>query len=84
MLATVHLGDPLLAESAADCGGADEPAGQDYSLPSVSVDNERGMRMAVAHLAGLGHTRIAHIAGPRRSSTGGRTAASSRDGGARL
>ncbi|HEV3288800.1 MAG TPA: LacI family DNA-binding transcriptional regulator [Streptosporangiaceae bacterium] len=72
VLATVHLGDPLLAESAR----ADLPAvlmnrlADDYSLPSVSVDNERGIRMAVAHLAQLGHTRIAHIAGPQEVSTG--------------
>src|SRR5262252_6049910 len=43
---------------------------QDHSLDSVSVDNERGMRMAVAHLAAEGHTRIAHIAGPQEVSTG--------------
>jgi LacI family transcriptional regulator len=72
VLATVHLGDPLLAESAR----ADLPVvlmnrlAHDYSLPSVSVDNERGVRMAVSHLAGLGHTRIAHIAGPQEVSTG--------------
>src|SRR5512142_3020402 len=72
VLATVHLGDPLLAESArADLPGVlMSRLPQDYSLPSVSVDNERGIRMAVAHLAGLGHTRIAHIAGPQEVSTG--------------
>jgi LacI family transcriptional regulator len=43
---------------------------QDYSFPSVSVDNEQGARMAVTHLARLGHTRIAHIAGPQEASTG--------------
>jgi len=43
---------------------------QDHSLDSVSVDNERGMRMAVAHLAAEGHKRIAHIAGPQEVSTG--------------
>jgi LacI family transcriptional regulator len=42
----------------------------DHSLPSVSVDNERGMSMAVAHLAAEGHRRIAHIAGPQEVSTG--------------
>jgi LacI family transcriptional regulator len=36
----------------------------------VSVDNESGMRMAVAHLIGQGHRRIAHIAGPQEVSTG--------------
>ena len=43
---------------------------EDYSIPSVSVDNERGVRMAVSHLAALGHRRIAHIAGPQDLSTG--------------
>ena len=43
---------------------------QDHSLDSVSVDNERGMRMAVAHLAAEGHRRIAHIAGPQEVLTG--------------
>ncbi len=72
VLATVQLGDPLLAEAAR----ADLPVvlmnrlAQDHSVPSVSVDNERGIRMAVAHLATLGHTRIGHLAGPQDVSTG--------------
>ncbi|HLQ23917.1 MAG TPA: LacI family DNA-binding transcriptional regulator, partial [Gemmatimonadales bacterium] len=72
VLATAHLNDPLLAESAR----AELPVvlmnrlAHDYSLPSVSVDNERGVHLAVAHLAGLGHQRIAHIAGPQEVSTG--------------
>jgi LacI family transcriptional regulator len=72
VLATAHLNDPLLAESAR----AELPVvlmnrlAPDYSLPSVSVDNERGVHLAVAHLAGLGHQRIAHIAGPQEVSTG--------------
>jgi len=71
-LATVTLHDRLLAEAAA----ADVPVvlmnrlSQDYSFSSVSVDNEQGARMAVTHLARLGHTRIAHIAGPQEASTG--------------
>jgi LacI family transcriptional regulator len=42
----------------------------DHLLPSVSVDDEAGMRQAVAHLVSLGHRNIAHVAGPQRFSTG--------------
>jgi LacI family transcriptional regulator len=72
VLATATLHDRLLAEAAA----ADLPVvlmnrlSQDYSFSSVSVDNEQGARMAISHLARLGHTRIAHIAGPQEASTG--------------
>ncbi len=72
VLATATLHDRLLAEAAA----AEVPVvlmnrvAPDYSFPSVSVDNEQGARMAVSHLARLGHTRIAHIAGPQEASTG--------------
>jgi LacI family transcriptional regulator len=72
VLATARLRHPLLAEASR----AEMPVvlinrlAQDYSFPSVSVDNERGVRMAVAHLSALGHRRIAHIAGPQEMSTG--------------
>jgi LacI family transcriptional regulator len=72
VLATARLHHPLLAEAFR----AEMPVvlinrlAQDYSFPSVSVDNERGIRMAVAHLSALGHRRIAHIAGPQEMSTG--------------
>jgi len=72
VLATATLHDRLLADAAE----AEVPVvlmnrlAQDYSFPSVSVDNEQGARMAVTHLARLGHTRIAHIAGPQEASTG--------------
>ena len=72
VLATAHLSDPLLADAAR----AGLPVvlmnrmSHDHSLPSVSVDNERGMRMVVEHLTGEGHRRIAHIAGPQELSTG--------------
>jgi LacI family transcriptional regulator len=71
-LATATMHDELLADAAA----ADVPVvlmnrlAPDYSFPSVSVDNEQGARMAVTHLARLGHTRIAHVAGPQEASTG--------------
>jgi LacI family transcriptional regulator len=72
VLATARLRHPLLAEASR----AEIPVvlinrlAQDYSFPSVTVDNERGVRMAISHLAGLGHRRIAHIAGPQEMSTG--------------
>jgi LacI family transcriptional regulator len=72
VLATATLHDQMLAEAAK----AEVPVvlmnrlSQDYSFPSVSVDNEQGARMAVTHLARLGHTRVAHIAGPQEASTG--------------
>ena len=72
VLATATLRNPILDEAAA----ADLPVvlmnrtAEGYPFSSVSVDNEQGMRAAVAHLASLGHTRIGHIAGPQEISTG--------------
>jgi len=39
-------------------------------VSAVVNDDEAGIGLAVAHLLGLGHRRIAHIAGPRALSTG--------------
>ncbi len=72
VLATASLNNPILAEAAE----ADLPVvlmnrtAQGYPFSSVSVDNEQGVRAAVAHLVALGHTRIGHIAGPQEISTG--------------
>ena len=38
-------------------------------LPSVTVDNKLGGRLATDHLLGLGHVRIACITGPQDAST---------------
>jgi LacI family transcriptional regulator len=72
VLATAHLRDPLIAEAAQ----AGVPVvlmnriAEDYRFPSVTVDNERGVSMAIGHLTSLGHERIAYIAGPQDVSTG--------------
>jgi LacI family transcriptional regulator len=72
VFATAHLRSPLLAEAAA----AGIPVvlvnrlAEGYGFPAVSVDNERGIGLAVSHLAELGHRKIAHIAGPQDVSTG--------------
>jgi LacI family repressor for deo operon, udp, cdd, tsx, nupC, and nupG len=39
---------------------------RDSLLPTVSVDNRSAAHLAVDHLIGLGHRRIAHLSGPTR------------------
>src|ERR1700761_6315492 len=72
VLATATLHSDILDEASE----ADLPVvlmnrtAEGYPFSSVSVDNEQGVRAAVAHLISLGHTRIGHIAGPQDISTG--------------
>jgi LacI family transcriptional regulator len=40
------------------------------SWPYVGGDERGGIALAVAHLSGLGHTRLLHLAGPQNLSTG--------------
>lgn len=72
ILATATRKDPLVIRLKADGlplvvvnRNVDEEG-----VSSVVNDDARGIRMAVDHLVGLGHRRIAHIAGPQDLSTG--------------
>ena len=49
--------------------GRPDPA---VPFPSVQLDDTRGIAEAVAHLASLGHSRIAHVAGDPHMMHGGR------------
>jgi LacI family transcriptional regulator len=43
---------------------------EDGARPAVVADHVLGVKLAVQHLAELGHRRIAHLAGPQELSTG--------------
>ena len=72
LLATARLSHPLIEALAT----ADLPVvlvnrgREDLPLPSVVPDDAAGIGLAAAHLAQLGHRRVAHIAGPQDTSTG--------------
>jgi len=72
--ATARLDRQLLAEAAA----AGKPlvlvnrSLEDGSAPAVTVDDAFGIRLAVEHVAALGHKRVGHVSGPQNLSTGHR------------
>ena len=43
---------------------------EDGSAAAVTVDDRKGIVLAVEHVAGLGHRLIGHVAGPQNVSTG--------------
>ncbi len=71
----------LVASSQLDDGWPDEPAlrglpvvllnrSTHAPLPTVVPDESGSVRLVVEHLVGLGHRRVAHVAGPSNISTG--------------
>jgi LacI family transcriptional regulator len=72
--ATARLDVEPLAEAAA--GGMPlvlvNRSFEDGSVAAVTVDDGKGIGLAVEHVAGLGHRRIGHVAGPQNVSTGHR------------
>jgi LacI family transcriptional regulator len=72
ILATALRRDPLVDECVADeiplvlVNRTVERA----DVSSVTSDDGLGTRLAVAHLAGIGHRRIGYLAGPQELSTG--------------
>lgn len=72
IVATARVHDPLMKqphrEGVVMVMVNRRPDGAD--VPSITPDDAAGVELAVRHLAGLGHTRIAHRAGPQTTSTG--------------
>jgi LacI family transcriptional regulator len=72
ILATAELDHPLIEDAIA----ADVPivlvnrTVKSNRAFAVITDDHKGAELAVTHLFELGHTRIAHLAGPSRYSTG--------------
>jgi LacI family transcriptional regulator len=72
VFATARLDHPLLEQLAA----AGTPmvlvnrSVARHDIPSVTADDATGVAMAMRHLVELGHTKIAHLAGPQDTSTG--------------
>jgi DNA-binding LacI/PurR family transcriptional regulator len=66
VLTDLRSADPRLALAAelglpaVTLGRPDVPT----AFPAIVLDDARGVRDVVAHLAGIGHRRIAHVAGP--------------------
>lgn len=72
ILATARRDDPIVAECIADglpLVLVNRTADAD-GVSSIVNDDALGIALAVRHLKERGHTRIAHIAGPRSLSTG--------------
>jgi LacI family transcriptional regulator len=72
IIATARWNDPILddlADSGLPAVQVNRRTGRPH-LPYVGADDGHGVHLCVAHLAALGHRRIAHLAGPSDTSTG--------------
>ena len=72
IIATALWNDPLL-EEIADHGVPAVLVNRNTGsrrLPYVGADERTGIQLAVEHLTGLGHRRLAHLSGPSDTSTG--------------
>ena len=71
VLATARREHPLLADLATKFPIVlINRISESVQASSVAADEQHGIRLAVEHLCALGHTQIAHLAGPAWSSTG--------------
>jgi DNA-binding LacI/PurR family transcriptional regulator len=61
--ALVHVADPIVTHTPVVMVGPSSSATEGVRV--TSVDQELGATRAVRHLIGLGHRRIAHVAGPQ-------------------
>lgn len=61
-----HIADAIAAGIPVVCLDRVPP---NAAVDSVLVDNAKGARLCVSHLAGMGHRRIAVISGPRKLQT---------------
>ncbi len=59
----------LVRKSGAILVDFDRESGLDHT-DTITINNQKGAELAVEHLTGLGHTRIATIAGPQHLSNG--------------
>ena len=70
--ATARLDRELLLELAGTPFVLVNRSLEDGSVPAVTVNDRRGIALAVEHVVALGHERIGHVAGPQDLSTGHR------------
>jgi len=77
IIATARWDDPLLGELAVPAVLINRNTASAH-LPYVGADERTGVTLAVDHLVGLGHRRIAYLAGPQDTSTGRERAAAFR------